>query len=295
MAVSKGSKNHSTPGAAGALARHPLLWLNVACLDAPLIALSWQLLFAHTFAVPISPAEGAALFLSAWGIYLVDRFADSIALKPGTERSVRVHFCLRHQNRRAVLLLIVGLADGAIIVAGLTPEIIWPGVALAVIALLYLLVNHFFSKLWQTIPIKEVAIGFLFAAGVVLVLWSRAGQEAPRLLLTAILFGGLCSLNCMSIAVWERDLDKEQGKHSCATDRPRAGAFVLILTAIVALVCLAEVVAIPAIRPLTICLGSSATLLLALHILPMARDERTALADLVLLTPLLFLVAAKIL
>jgi hypothetical protein len=259
------------------------------------VAISWQLLFARTFAIRVGLAECAALFLTAWGIYLVDRFADSIVLKAGANRSVRADFCVRHQKRRAALLVIVGLADGAVILAGLTPGIILPGLILGVLALFYLVINYFFSTAWQTIPVKEVAIGFLFAAGVVLVLWSRAGPYALELWLTAIFFGWVCAINCMSVAVWERQLDREQGKHSFATDCAGAGSFVLVLAAGAAIACLVESIVSPVSRPLTICLGISALLLLGLHFPALDRDDRVALADLVLLTPIVFLLAERIL
>jgi hypothetical protein len=294
MTVSKGSKNHSSKSLLS-LSRRPFLWLNLLCLDAPLVALTWQMLFARTFAIRVRLTEGAALFLTAWAIYLMDRFADSIALKAGADRSVRVDFCLRHQKRRAALLLIVGLADATVILTGLTSDIILPGLILGVVALLYLAINYFFSVLWRAIPIKEVIIGFLFASGVVLVLWPRAGHSASNLLLTAILFGWVCALNCLSIAVWEREWDREQGKHSFATDRPSARLCVLVVAVLVAIACFVESVVNPVGRPLTTCMGLSALLLLALHFLPMARDERTASADLVLLTPIIVLLTERIL
>jgi hypothetical protein len=99
----------------------------------------------------------------------------------------------------------------------------------------------------------------------------------------------------MSIAVWERELDGEQGKHSFATERAGAGGFVLALAAAAAIACFVESVVSPVSRPLTICLGISALFLLGLHFLPIDRDERVASADLVLLTPLVFLLAERIL
>jgi hypothetical protein len=44
---------------------------------------------------------------------------------------------------------------------------------------------------------------------------------------------------------------------------------------------------------LAICLGLSAVLLGALHVAPVSRDERTTLADLVLLTPLALFITEK--
>src|ERR1035437_3791084 len=106
MTVSEPSKSHSN------VKGRPLLWLNVLCLDAPLVAITWQWMFAHAFHLTLTPAERLALFLTAWWIYLLDRLADSVALAPTATRSARIDFCLRHRNRRAVLRLTVGLLYG---------------------------------------------------------------------------------------------------------------------------------------------------------------------------------------
>ena len=58
----------------------PLVWLNLVCLDAPLVAVSWQWLFARAFQVPLTNSARLTLFLTAWLIYLADRLADSWAL-----------------------------------------------------------------------------------------------------------------------------------------------------------------------------------------------------------------------
>jgi hypothetical protein len=51
----------------------------------------------------------------------------------------------------------------------------------------------------------------------------------------------------------------------------------------------------PRVWPLAVCLGISSILLFALHFFSIGRDERTALADLVLLTPLAFVLGEKLL
>ena len=98
----------------------------------------------------------------------------------------------------------------------------------------------------------------------------------------------------MSIAVWERDLDRMQRKHSIATCWLRAEIFVPILSAILAVTSLFFGILRPQLWPLASCFALSAILLIGLHFVPAARDERTALADLVLLTPLAWLLAGKV-
>ena len=115
------------------------------------------------------------------------------------------------------------------------------------------------------------------------------------MIFAAILFAALCSLNCISIAIWERDLDRIQGKHSIATRWAHANSLprvlLLLLLAGSVLLALFDFAA----RPVVLCLGASGLLLGALPFVPLSRDERTALADVVLFTPLALFVAEKVL
>jgi 4-hydroxybenzoate polyprenyltransferase len=109
--------------------------------------------------------------------------------------------------------------------------------------------------------------------------------------LAMLLFAILCSLNCMGIAVWERDLDRAQGKHSIATGYPSVGVSVRAFCILVAVAALLLATASASLFPIAISLSAGAALLTFLHFVSLGRDERTALADLVLLTPLAFLFA----
>src|SRR5450432_2947799 len=51
----------------------PVVWLNLACLDAPLVSVVWLCLFARTFHSSVESVNCVALFLTAWLIYLADR------------------------------------------------------------------------------------------------------------------------------------------------------------------------------------------------------------------------------
>jgi len=106
---------------------------------------------------------------------------------------------------------------------------------------------------------------------------------------SVVLFATLCAANCATVAAWERELDLEQGKTSLGTRWPR-------LTERLPLFILALAIAATWARvPLAVGLplSGSALLLGVLHAAreSIASDERTALADLVLLLPLLPLLA----
>ena len=94
-----------------------------------------------------------------------------------------------------------------------------------------------------------------------------------------------CSLNCISIAVWERDLDRSQRKHSFATRFSKIGFWVRLFCAMVSLAALVAAIVDRDLMALAACLAFSAILLATLDSLSIPLDERSALADLVLLTP----------
>jgi hypothetical protein len=135
----------------------------------------------------------------------------------------------------------------------------------------------------------------LFAAGALLGVTPHIFAESSTMILAAVLFAAFCSLNCVSIAVWERDLDGIQGKHSIATRWSHAdslaGALLLLLLAGSVLLARLDRGA----WPVALCLGGSSLLLGTVHFVPGSRDARTPLADLVLLTPLALFVAEKLL
>ena len=185
-------------------------------------------------------------------------------------------------------------------------------------AVTYLVLNHPLGLIWRSLPAKEIAIGVLFTAGTVVALLPRP-LLTPAFAIAVAAFAALCSLNCISIASWERDLDRAQGKVSIATLHPgviyRVGRFCFCLAAgslVLAFIWRAAIA-------FFLCVSTSALLLGYLNAsrsfstvgatalghrknawLPRqsavatTSDQRTALADVVLLTPLLALIWAAL-
>ena len=144
-------------------------------------------------------------------------------------------------------------------------------------------------------PLKEAIIGFLFSAGTLLGLGSSLFVLPATLLLAGGLFALLCFANCVSIASWERNLDRIQNKHSIATrfgPAPGLGKF-LAATLIAGSILLVWIDV--AAWPMAVCIAVSSMALIALNQIRICRDERSALADLVLLTPVMFLALRRIL
>ena len=56
----------SPPSAAPRAAYSPVVWLSLVCLDAPIVAVAWQWLFARVFGAHLTLSLCFLLFLTAW-------------------------------------------------------------------------------------------------------------------------------------------------------------------------------------------------------------------------------------
>ena len=268
----------------------PIVWLNLLCLDAPIVAVAWQWIFAWTFGAHLSLALRALLFLTAWLIYLADRFADTIKLPPGSPISLRHAFCREHMIGWWVAVVVIFVVDLALAVRTLDLQMLLLGGTLAAICGLYLFVNHSLGGKWRPLPVKEKAIGVLFAAGTTLAVVGQLPGLTIAFGVAVMLFAILCTYNCLSIAAWERELDAAQGKASFLTGWPAVAGALQPIGYAIALAGLVFAVFWRFAFPLGLCLAASAFLLVRLNRAEgLPRDNRTALADLVLLTPLVVL------
>src|SRR5688572_12316817 len=121
-------RKHVPPPLAG-----PATWLNLVCLDAPLVAVLWLCLFAQTFTLPVRPGNAVALFLTAWLIYLADRLADVVSLKTAPPRSLRQEFCLRHREIWISALILIGGFDVYVIWNSVAPGTVVAGAGVGIL------------------------------------------------------------------------------------------------------------------------------------------------------------------
>jgi hypothetical protein len=273
----------------------PSVWLNLVCLDAPLVALAWLWLFARTFHVALDLGNCAILFLTAWMIYLADRLADALALSGEVPSSLRGAFCLRHRRAWSWTLAAIAIVDAGLIWRSTDATTFFIGAFVGAIALIYLVVNYSLGRLWSFLPVKEAAIGFLFVAGTLVGLLPDFPAVSSAFLLSALGFALLCTLNCISIAAWERELDLAQGKISIATRYPFLRRHLGKIALALALASFLGASLYSEAALIFGCAGASTLLLALLDFIGGAidQDQRTALADLVLLTPLVVLIGAS--
>jgi hypothetical protein len=194
----------SIPQAEALTATNPLTLWHLLSLDAPTVATLWTWFIARTTGTRLPPALLSATFLAVWILYALDRLLDARALRdlhrfvaapalnPSSDLQPRHLFHYRH--RRAFAFGI--LSAVAILVPALTsiPAATFHlYLALATLLLLWLGFVHTRSV---NLP-KELVVGLFFAAATVI------PSRSPSLILPALFFANLCSLNCLHIYAWE--------------------------------------------------------------------------------------------
>jgi hypothetical protein len=269
----------------------PIHGWHLASLDAPTVAVVWAWAFAWAAHVSLPAWIAAALGLIVWTIYIGDRLLDARAglrTPPGHELRERHYFHWRH---RRVLLPVAGLAcaaAAALVISRLPARSVRPDSIVAAATLLWLTSVHA-QRRPARVPaagrerLAEVVVGAIFAAGCALPVCTQLGAahsvaQFLRLPLAAIaVYAALAWLNLHAIAVWE----------SQRAARVRGAA---VLLAGVALVF--AVFCEPRSAALLIAAGGSALLIGVLDCLRGRISELSlrAAADLVLLTPAVFLI-----
>jgi hypothetical protein len=172
------------------------LWPNLLSLDAPLVALLWQVLFARCFHARVELLPSVLLVLAVWLIYAADRTIDS-----WTGSCLRPRHLFYRRHWRALLpAWIAALAAGAVLAwTRLSSGLLYSGVALGVAIVLYFALLH----RGMFLKTKEAAVAVLFALGATLSAWRNVRTAAD--VESIVLFSCLCWINCVAIEHWESD------------------------------------------------------------------------------------------
>lgn len=182
---------------------HAWLWLNLASLDAPLVALLWQMLLQRSLHAPFHLAASATLAISVWFIYVSDRLLDALRWKSG-EMAPRHLFYRRHWRSLATAAF-AGLLLLSWLCTQIDPEMRRNGFLLLGAVIGYFLIVHLGPSTLRKFWPKEIVVGLIFSLGTCLPIWTLTPSAHTELLAPALLFAALCTLNCMAIEFWEWD------------------------------------------------------------------------------------------
>lgn len=294
-------------------AARPLAVWHLASLDAPTVAVVWSLAFAWAGQIHLRLWVPLLLALATWSVYVCDRLLDARASLRSPARHVlreRHHFHWRHRHILLLLAAAAACTAAAIVLVLIPPMARERDSVLAAAALAYFSGVHSRRSPWPSalkfprlFSGKEFLVGTLFTAGCVLPAWplDHASGTEHSLLWTfwipAVYFVALAWLNCSCIARWEA-----ANAVNAAPREPSRGRISRLLQLQSARFCAAALLALAGGLLATIASGAhprAAALLAAgalsallLALLDSVRTRMTplalrALADLVLLTPLL--------
>jgi hypothetical protein len=266
----------------------PWLWPNVLGLDAPVVAVAWQWLFARVFGADLPAVFHLILGLSVWCVYLADRLYDSIRAPSIGSQTDRLGFTQRHFAGLLCVALTAAVANLFLIIRYVPRSLILTGlITAALLGVYYLIRLKGNARLASAAP-REILCGMIFGLGCVIAPHAFLAKGGWDYSFAAILLGFVCSANCILISVWEKEEDIACNSHSIASSPSRLIPH--LAHALTGLIILAATMAFigPWQIHFAVCL-SALSLRMMLHFENrLSKRTLRVLADAVLLSPLLF-------
>jgi 4-hydroxybenzoate polyprenyltransferase len=178
--------------------------LNTLSIDVALGAICCCAWFAKLYHVTLRPYAYIALGLTVWIIYTADHLLDARNIKTYAV-TARHKF---HQQHFNVLVVLVGCAMvlNVVMIFFVRKQVLYAGVILAAMVLLYLLFTRVLSFL------KELVVALLYTGGVLLPVLSIMGwgkSISHPIVITLFFITAL--INLILFAWFDYDADKHQG------------------------------------------------------------------------------------
>jgi hypothetical protein len=184
----------------------PWQWLNILNLDAPLVAVLWQLLLTQSLGVTVNRMEPVVLAVTVWFLYIADQLLDVLRPEPDSWQPVRKLFYRRYFRAAATLGLILAISILPLAYFLLRPSTFHGGLELSVAVLIYFAAIHAAPVSWRGLWAREAAVALLFSLGTCMPVWFASGRRTGALAAPALLFALLCWANCAAIETWEWQL-----------------------------------------------------------------------------------------
>lgn len=264
----------------------PLALWHLLSLDAPTVAVLWTWFIARANHIHLPIAATLAMGIAVWMLYAADRLLDAQSTQQDT---LEARHLFHHRHRTAFLTgILVASAALALLLPRLDTESIHLYLILGGLVFGYFILIHATHSAHR-LP-KEIAVGIFFAAAIFIPTVARQPHLRLALLPPALLFATLCSLNCLFIYTWEHTTSHtEHAAHATTRLALHHLSFIAVSITLTGLALALTDRSIP--WPVPIATTIAAMLLLTLH----QRNHHIqptilrAAADMVLLTPILFL------
>lgn len=268
-----------------------IAWVTILSLDAPLVALVWQAFFARLLDVSLPPAARLILVFTVWLAYVADRWLDGRQMPAGSAVTLRHRFAQRHARPIAVAWLLVFIGDVLLALIGLSRMELLKGVGMGAAVLLYLTLIHLPALRKPLGSVKELLVAALFSAGCLFFVAIRLPAVSQAVVICFFSLTGIALFNCLAVSAWERAEDARQTQSSMAIHwriQPGTLGTILVILGMVFAVMAFLTVRQPlfwlAVAGMISTFGMR--LLIRLDLPP---EVRRLLADIALLSPLLFL------
>ena len=207
----------------------PWHWPNLIALDAALIAVAWQALFAQQSGFELHFPVQMVLGLSVWLTYMADRLFDVAKRQPTDLHSARHQFAKKYFKQLWIIWASILIGDIALALSQLSLDQLKRGGALLAICLLYTILNQLLSK--RFFP-KEICVALIYTGGIIAFLPPHTQGLA---VCTVAL---LCLINCLIIGEKERAIDTAMQVRSMTSLKPKHQLTALFLLSIVSTACL---------------------------------------------------------
>ena len=299
MATATPSKPHSKTIAPS---RNPLARWHLLSLDAPTVAALWTWFIAASNQIHLPLASALAMALAVWTLYAADRLMDArlmdaraLDTQPHLFADLEPRHYFHHRHRTAFLtgILLVSIAL-ALLLPRLEASAIRLYLILGAFVFGYFVLIHVTRSaaaqhIAHRLP-KEIAVGICFAAATFIPTVARHPELRLALVPPALLFGTLCSLNCLYIYAWEHP-HHHRDIHIHPITRLALQHLSLLTTLLAASGAALALFDRQSPWPISCAIAIAAILLLLLHHRRLTLDPVTlrAAADLALTTPILLL------
>lgn len=201
------------PGKQSVSSSTPLLWITGLSLDAPVVAVLWQLLFARSFHVQFARSVTILLALVVWLIYVADRLLDVVKAPAQGAETTRHTFYRRH-----MWAFLFPLGGGVVLAAWMSltqldAKTFYGGLVILLAVGAYLFTVHLVSPRREWLP-KEMLVGVLFALGTCFPVWEHMSSDFAVPVGPFLLFTALCWMNCSAIEYqeWTRLRSRQFGQ-----------------------------------------------------------------------------------